>query len=138
MVKNSENQHLKGYDILSLLLLLVVTIAFYARLSSPIFTSEKISPDQIRAEVLAYQAAQIFMMKNTEKKSVQSRFIASEGPAFEGFIGEDSRGKPFRYRVIRLGDRSIKIELSKDFDQPAMPPEPVFELEIDLAKSSET
>lgn len=132
-MKNQENQHLKAYELLIVFSLMVVTFISYGWLSSPIFTSEKISADQVKAEILAYQAAQIFLLKNVEKQVRQSRSLASENASFDGLIGEDSRGKPFRFSVIQEGEGQLRVLLSKESELPSEPPETIYDLKIEPA-----
>lgn len=116
-LKNKENQTLKDYDLLTLMGLILVTLLSYGSYSRHIFSSEKISSNQVKAEILAYQAAQIFLLKNVEKDSLKgSRSIASENNSMEGVIGEDSSGKPYRFHVIQEGKDSYRVVLTSDSD----------------------
>lgn len=123
---------------IAMFLLIIVTIASYGSFSRHIFTSEKISVDQVKAEILAYQAAQIFLLKNVQRQPIQARSLASENASFEGHIGEDSRGRPFKFSVIQSGERHFRVLLSKENEQLSAPPEAIFDLKIDLTDSPAT
>ncbi len=137
-LKDKEIQHFKVKELLTVFFLSLVTLVSYVSLSIPIFISETISVDQMKAEVLAYQAAQIFLLKDVEKQPVPSRSIASESDSFDGQIGEDSRGKPFRFTVTREGGRQLRVLLMKETEQPGEPPEAFFDLKIDIADATES
>lgn len=137
-MKIKENQSLSGYDLLTLLGLLVATVISYGIYSRHIFSSEKISSNQVKAEILAYQAAQIFLLKNSDKRNIkQTRGIASEGGSMEGNIGEDTNGKPFHFQVIQDGSDNYRVILTSDnegvsnSDTVALP---VADLKIDLSQ----
>lgn len=137
-MKNQEIQHFKGHELVTLFSLIAVTVISYAYFSIPIFTSEKISVDEAKAEILAYQAAQIFLLKNVENQPKQSRSLASESRSFDGFIGEDASGKPFRFSVTREGGRQLRVLLSKETERAGESPEAFFDLKIDLSESGDT
>ena len=137
-MKNKEIHTLRANELITLFLLIIVTISSYGSFSRHIFASEKISVDQVKAEILAYQAAQIFLLKNVQRKPVQSRSLASESASFEGLIGEDSRGKPFKFSIIQSADHHFNVLLSKENEQLNAPPEAIFDLKIDLSNSPET
>lgn len=115
-MKNKDNQSLSGYELLTLLALVFVTIGSYGSYLRPVFKSEKMSSEQLKSEILAYQAAQIFLLKNDRVKRTLSRSIASEGASLTGSIGEDENGKPFRFDVVTQPDGSYEVVISKSTD----------------------
>ena len=137
-MKIKENQSLSGYDLLTLLGLMVATVIGYGTYSRHIFSSEKISSNQVKAEILAYQAAQIFLLKNADKRNTkQARGIASEGGTMEGNIGEDTNGKPFRFQVIQDGSDNYRVILTSDSEGSTSSDnsiEPIADLKIDLSQ----
>jgi len=136
-VKNNENQQLTGSDLVTLLTLIVLTLVSYGSYSRHIFGSEKISSDQIKAEILAYQAAQIFLLKNVEKKAPQARGIASESSSSDIILGEDSSGKPYRFQVIQDGRDTYRVQLSPNSESPMSSQKAEVEVKIDLSKAPE-
>ena len=137
-MKNQENQYVKDIELLIVFSLMVLTFASYGWVSRSIFTSEKISADQAKAEILAYQAAQIFLLKNVEKQPQKGRSLASEGGSLDGFIGEDSSGRPFHYSVIQDSQRSLRVFISKDRDKNGEANDAIFDVKIDLSEATET
>lgn len=120
-MKNKENQSLNGYELLTLLSLILVTVGTYGSYLNPLFKSEKISSDQLKSEVLAYQAAQIFLLKNDREKQLRGRSIASVGNTMTGQIGEDSFGKPFKFDVVSQPDGSYQVIISKSVGEESAP-----------------
>jgi hypothetical protein len=137
-MKNQENQELKGYDLVILISLILITLLSYGTYTSHIFASEKISADQIKAEILAYQAAQIFLLKSVEKKASKGRSIASESGSFEGTIGEGADGKPFRFQVIQDGREGYRVILKSETDSVSEASGAAFDLKINLPNPPET
>ncbi|MBL7545087.1 MAG: hypothetical protein JNL11_14815 [Bdellovibrionaceae bacterium] len=145
-MKSKDNQHLKGGDLVILFSLMVVTVLSYGSYSRHIFSSEKISSDQFKAEILAYQAAQIFLLKSVVKSPNKSRSVASDdGGAMEVSIGEDSKGNPYRFQVIQDGKDNYRVFLSKEIESSADPSVDTsdvtrsgFNLKIDLSSQPET
>jgi hypothetical protein len=138
LVKDQEFQELKGSDLVILISLILVTALSYGSYTTHIFASEKISSDQIKAEILAYQAAQIFLLKSVEKKASKGRSIASESGSFDGTIGEASDGKPFRFQVIQDGREGYRVILKSETDSVSETPAASFDLKIELPNQPET
>jgi len=136
-VKSNENQQLTGSDLVTLLTLIVLTLVSYGSYTRHIFGSEKISSDQVKAEILAYQAAQIFLLKNVEKKTPQARGIASESSSLDIILGEDSSGKPYRFQVIQDGRDTYRVQLSPNSESPMSSQKAEVDVKIDLSKSPE-
>lgn len=136
-MKNNENQQLIGNDLVTMLTLMVVTLASYGSYTRHIFISEKISSDQIKTEILAYQAAQIFLLRNVEKKASQSRNIASESDVSTVTLGEDSQGRPYRFQVIHDGRDTYRVLLSTESDPSERTLKSEVEIKFDLSKSPE-
>lgn len=133
---NKENQHLKDYELLIVFILMTLTILTYGSFTRHIFVSEKISPDQIKAEILAYQAAQIYLLKNVKKPPLQLRSLASERTSFDGLIGEDSHGKPFRFQITQEREGILRVLLSQEGELPSDATEAVFDVVIDLSEKT--
>ena len=133
-MKIKEIQHVTNHEMLVVFFLMVLTFMSYGHFAVPIFVSENVSTDQIKAEILAYQAAQIFLLKNVEKQARPSRSLASENSYFEGSIGEDSSGRPFRFRVTQEGSHDYRVWISKDSEGSAGLPQSVFDLKLDLSE----
>jgi len=136
-VKNNENQQLTGSDLVTLLTLIVLTLVSYGSYSRHIFGSEKISSDQVKAEILAYQAAQIFLLRNVEKKAPQARGIASESGSSDINLGEDSSGKPYRFQVIQDGRDTYRVLLAPTPGASEDAPKAEVDVKINLSKSPE-
>ena len=117
---------------------MVLTFASYGWVSRSIFASEKISADQSKAEILAYQAAQIFLLKNVERHPQKGRSLASEGGSSDGLIGEDSGGRPFHYSVIQEAQHSLRVFISKDHEKNSEASDTIFDIKIDLSEATET
>tara|TARA_B110001454_G_scaffold218991_1_gene249085 strand:+ start:132043 stop:132468 length:426 start_codon:yes stop_codon:yes gene_type:complete len=136
-VKTNENQQLTGWDLVTLLSLIVLTLVSYGSYSRHIFSSENISSDQIKAEILAYQAAQIFLLRNVEKKTSQSRNIASESSSSVVTLGEDASGKPYKFQVVQDGRDNYRVLLSNETESANDGLKSDVEIKIDLSKSPE-
>lgn len=119
----------------TLLTLIVLTLVSYGSYSRHIFSSEKISSDQTKAEILAYQAAQIFLLRNVEKKAQHARSIASATDSPDILLGEDSSGKPYRFQVIQDGKDSYRVQLVPSAGSSNEVPNANVDVKIDLSKS---
>ncbi len=136
-MKTNENQQLTGWDLVTLLSLIVLTLVTYGSYTRHIFSSEKISSNQIKAEILAYQAAQIFLLRNVEKKAPQSRNIASESSSSVVTLGEDATGKPYKFQVVQDGRDNYRVLLSNETESGNGDLKSDVEIKIDLSKSPE-
>lgn len=136
-MKYNENQQLTGGDLVTLLTLIILTVVSYGSYTRHLFSSEKISSDQIKAEILAYQAAQIFLLRNVGKKAPMSRGIASESGSSSVALGEDSNGKPFHFHVIPDGRDGYRVLLTTEKGSSGDLPSAKVDVKINLSEPPE-
>jgi hypothetical protein len=143
MVIGKENQQFKGTDVVAILLLVALCVFFYAFPMTDSVVNEKAVSSRSKAEILGYQLAQIYRDQIMEKNQggSQGRGPASEDNSLkkEGFIGEDSWGKPFQYQIIEQSKESLKIIISNKHsaDTANKDQEPVYvELVVPMKDAS--
>ena len=120
-MNHEENQKVVDrswiFPLVCLLLLVGMAILPVGR-SSP---EEKVVRARAKAEVLAYQVAQLYKESVTSSEdfstsgrgpaSVRAPMVAPSVPPAEGLMGQDPWGQAYRYRISPLPDGKVAVEM---------------------------
>lgn len=88
---------------------LLISLAFFpfGRLSG----EDVVIKNRARAEVLAYEVAQLYRESLTQPAKSNTRGPASEAGPVDGFIGLDTWGNAYRYSIIPSTGNLLRIEI---------------------------